>query len=873
MRIPTGMRLLAVKGQGDTMREWSQENETLVVRLHAAVKESYRLELRFERILEDTPQSLTVPFPQAEGVLRESGHIVLGYEEGIHVRIAGRTGPLSQLDPDEVPAALREHLGVGFEYLAHPVSLELEVEKILPVVRAESVTVAKLGQEEDAWIGWVDYSIAKAGLFRLQLGVPERWNVASMGAPNSVEDYQVSGPDANGERVITVSLKKKEIGDFRLPFRLTAEGSIQQAGERNLGPPRIVGVDQDRGLFGVSVPRAWDLVTTGRQRLLDADVDELFRAGIMSQLGSDAGMPRAYRYRSQPASVRLRLEAKSTEIEVLAQHLVHVGDGSIKTTHILDYNILYAAVDSLRFSAPSTLENVPEKVEAAGKKEVKEVSLDQGTTVWELTLQAATLGGVTVTLSHEVELKALESGTPIDHVVPIVQAASDRAQGFVAVEKRGTLEIAATTENLESIDPSDLPDKLRRGSIYSAFRYIVPRPALTLRLTQYESETLAATIVNLLHLKSVLTEDGKLKSQATLLIQNTDEQYLEVRLAPGAEIFSLTVAGKAQPPNKKRRNTDHRLIPIPRSSGPGGNFPVVIVYDEPLRDTPLGSLGSVSVTSLEILGNVPVAKVEVDLFLPPEYAYLWWGGNLGRHTTAGLWPYFKRFVSLFTDTRDMVGRPAVAAPRPPRAAPPPEAISLDLPTRDLVPVRLETLSPVGTVRFTYVGRRLFTFLDLVAFLGAIAGGYYLVAYRRLSRLKVVGALVAVPLVAAWFTDSAIAEIYNSFFAGGIALALLLVVMEGVSHLKAFRAARRRLPPDPYLEEVTEETVTGADETMSEADESATLESEESPATESGTTAPASDRKTTRRKTKAAETPKTGGEPSTDSGEPRPSEED
>ena len=130
---------------------------------------------------------------------------------------------------------------------------------------------------------------------------------------------------------------------------------------------------------------------------------------------------------------------------------------------------------------------------------------------------------------------------------------------------------------------------------------------------------------------------------------------------------------------------------------------------------------------------------------------------VNKAVPVGLWPYFKRFVSLLTDTRDMVGRPAVAAPRSPRNIPQPAAISLHLPTRDLKPVRLETLSPVGTVSFTYVGRRLFTFLDLAAFLGTIVGGYYLIVHRRLSRLKVVAALVAVPLVAAWFTDSAIAE--------------------------------------------------------------------------------------------------------------------
>ena len=132
-------------------------------------------------------------------------------------------------------------------------------------------------------------------------------------------------------------------------------------------------------------------------------------------------------------------------------------------------------------------------------------------------------------------------------------------------------------------------------------------------------------------------------------------------------------------------------------------------------------------------------------------------------------------------------------------------VSLHLPTRDLKPVRLQTLSPVGNLSFTYVGRRLFTFLDLLTFLGAIIGGYFLVARFGFPPLKVTSALVVVPLVAAWFTSSAIAEIYNSCFAGGIVLCVFLVAMAATRQVTTsitcsprWMAGEPQLFPPPLL---------------------------------------------------------------------------
>ena len=84
------------------MREWAPDGEFLTVRLHSAIKKTYRLTLSFERILDETPETLTIPFPRAEDVLRESGWAVLSNDDGLIVRV-GSTQGLSQLDPEEVP--------------------------------------------------------------------------------------------------------------------------------------------------------------------------------------------------------------------------------------------------------------------------------------------------------------------------------------------------------------------------------------------------------------------------------------------------------------------------------------------------------------------------------------------------------------------------------------------------------------------------------------------------------------------------------------------------------------------------------------------------------------------------------------------------
>ena len=253
VRVPTAdnTRLVSVKGKN--IRQWDLEGDQLTVQLHSPVDSSYQLSLTFQRILAETPDSISIPLPRMEGVLRESGWLALAHDSTLDTHVVSANGT-SQLDPDEVPQALRAGMRVAFRYLAPPEPLTLAVTTITPVVRSNTTSVVSLGRERDIWVGFVDYMITKAGLFHLAIKVPERWSVEEIGDPSIVDGYQVSDP-AGGLRTITVNLKSRQLGKFRLPFRLTTTDGTGTQGETTLEPPIVVDSEQDRGLLGVAPPR------------------------------------------------------------------------------------------------------------------------------------------------------------------------------------------------------------------------------------------------------------------------------------------------------------------------------------------------------------------------------------------------------------------------------------------------------------------------------------------------------------------------------------------------------------------------------------------------------------------------------------------
>jgi len=798
---PKDMRLLSVKG--NNIREWATEQGVLQVRLHSPVKENYALALRFERVLTATPDKMDVPFPVLAGVLREDGFVTLANEAGLRVRVESSTG-LSQVDPKELPDPLkRPNLLAGFRYMAHPLALALKIEQVQPQIQSSVVAVVSLGVEEDGMFGWVDYQISKVGVFTLRLKAEGRWEPVTIGEPATVEDFQTA---AEGQyKVLTINLKNKALGAFRLPFKFTGP-SRAAAGELTLESVQVVGTQQDKGLLGVSAPKAFKLTTVDRAKMSSANVQQLFATGLLSQLPPDFDLPLAYSYNQQPASVKVALERRQTEIRVTGYHTVTLSEAGLEMTHKLEYVIEFAGVDKLQFSVPSTLDDRLLDIKCPGFKEKKKAGEKEGRSTWEVLLQEKTMGTVPVTISHKENLKESEPEKPQEITVPDIRAEEVKAEtGFIAVRKESAHEIEPTATGLEPLEAVNLPAEMRSSNVYLAYRYFQAERKLTLKLIRHVPVELAKAIVDLMRVTFVVSEEKKLAVSAELWVENEKgEQYLELLLGhKEARVRALAVNGVST--NPLERKDGGTLVKLAAAGGP---FPVQIIYSLPLAegDSKLGLLGGLSLSTMKVLegekrSDVPVNKIEAEVYVPEEYGYLGFRGTLHARPAGAPASNTLAWINALRQQRGVA-----AIDRPPPL--------LGAFVTQGRPLSFQTLAPVGTLSLYYCDHRLLWVFDILVFLAAILAGVLLTRKKagagegrgprgglpRLEPLWVCLALVLIPLCLRWFSTSDARELFAAWLIGGLLLAAAFLLLRIAGAWRAWRDERLARAPDPFLEE-------------------------------------------------------------------------
>ncbi|MEM7231946.1 MAG: hypothetical protein AAF517_07230, partial [Planctomycetota bacterium] len=754
-----------------------------------------------------TPPSLSVALPRVENVRRETGWLALGHAGNLKVRVQSASG-LSQLDPEEIPPTLRQGLTFGFRYLAPPPAIDLGIETILPVVRSRVTSVITLGEDEDSWVGFVDYDITRAGIFRLELRIPRRWNVVEIGDDKTTADPQTTTPDAQASfQTITVKLKTRVIGNYRLPFLFSADGSSSTT-ESTFLAPQIVGTEQDRGLLAITAARSLELTTQEKTRLRSTDVQDLFRAGIMGRVSSETGTPLAYAYHDnradEPASVKLRVEPKNGEIHSVAQLLVEVDNDRLRFTHFLDYEILYSEVDSVSFLAPAALDDTL-KIESRDIKERRKSRTPEGQTLWEIVLQAPTVGNVSLTVTHLAELGALEAGKPSTQATTLLRPQKvDSETGFVAIKKEGTLEVKAEPKEMETIESTRLPDKLRRGKIGTALRYFSANPGLSLTLTRYDYEQLASASIDVLLLKSLVSDQPcRVTTKATFLVRNSGQQHLEILLPSGASVLDLRVQGKRANP-KKRKDGVGYLCPLPPPA-PDQTVVLEFVYAQDIKGE-LGSFGSVSFAGPQVLGDVPIGHTEIDLYVPQESRYLSWSGNARQ-----------------TARRELQVSGGGAS-------------GFELPTQYRRHIALSSYAPVTQIGFVYASPGVYQGLQGLALVVALAAGLLLGLRTNLSPLWASGVAILVPLAGAWFFRGPLTDVAECGIAGGGLAAAFFALRYGRVLFRNYREYRSSIAPDPYLEDAgapeTESAATGDQSNDAPPNESVPAATDAEPAPES-----------------------------------------
>jgi len=286
-------------------------------------------------------------------------------------------------------------------------------------------------------------------------------------------------------------------------------------------------------------------------------------------------------------------EAAKQDARVYAEvyTLVGIGDGLLRTTTTVQDTILFAGVNTLRFSLPKDMTLLD--VTGSG---IRDWNAKDGTL--EVVLNYAAEGSYSLQLQMEkvVGEKSQDLQAPV--VVPL---GVERAKGWVGVEARGNLEVAAgQVQGATAVDVRSLPAAIlgiTDQPVLLGYKYLGAEPSIPLEVAQHADVDVLVTLLDETRARTMWTRQGRRLTSVKYRVRNNRRQFLRLALPAGAELWSASVGGRAVQPAKA---ADGRvMVPLLRSQATGGSlaaFEVEVVYVESTEATPDNGRGTFEAT-------------------------------------------------------------------------------------------------------------------------------------------------------------------------------------------------------------------------------------------------------------------------------------
>ncbi|MCE9525204.1 MAG: hypothetical protein K8R36_04030, partial [Planctomycetales bacterium] len=325
------------------VQKWEKKIEgpiqTITISLFQAVRGAQNVTLELEKFSDDKEMAkdmgrkeVTVPDVKVLNVARQQGVVVARLGGSLRGEVATRNG-LLQIDAADLPAPLAgQDWPFAYRYAAHPYSLTLSVEKVRPQIEVDELVEVYLEPQQITLDLLAIFNIEKAGVFQLELDVPEGFDVRQVhgrdcggagAAAVAVDSHHVNEvvvdpakPMVKAKTRLVVNLSRKAIGKVALWVEL------QQRQERpelltptakttgiDIKIPRVAPskVNRVTGRFILYAPESLRVTPTDAKGLRSTSAAEALQ-GVESTRGGRFPQTRellAYAYTQEPVSLKL----------------------------------------------------------------------------------------------------------------------------------------------------------------------------------------------------------------------------------------------------------------------------------------------------------------------------------------------------------------------------------------------------------------------------------------------------------------------------------------------------------------------------------------------------------------------------------------
>jgi hypothetical protein len=628
------------KVEGANVRGWQAEkkadSQTVKITLLKAAKDQEKIFLVLSKtaaIGQGSEKEFSVELVQLKQAALHTGRILIRRSPLLDLRTLDRAG----MTRSDIPQELAKQIGAervasplnvqpfeaytfdrnpsaSLRFAADPVEAKMttKVESILKITDANRTLDAK-----------ILFQVKDRPVYRLQMYLPDDFRLDHL-LPG---DFEYSITTKNDRRLLTIFSTTGRSGNFDIRLQGTLG---KQTGLDKIALPRleVLGVERQQGDIAVQASDTYVVDASDLSHCEKVLLDR-FYGWLKPEQQSLTRL--ALQYRQGEYSGTLRLTPKKPEVTCDTLSNVRVTDRAIEETILLDFNIKNAGVRKFSFVLPWWMDKA--KINVPLLREKSNEPLDKSEKsprLVKIELQVEAMGLLRVLVENDRQLE----NTPQEVPIPKVNDVSV-SRRYVTLESYGRDEIIVDPAKLSGLEKllqgqkewSHLKDLLGRAV---TFAYLVApdagKPTLVYKSNERSAVQTAGARILLAETALLMDANGAYRAQQSLRLFNSTEQFLEIELPLGAELWTAQVAGESVKPVQDNPK-DPRGVKIPLVKTAAGDLDYPVVFSYGGKMPAIGNIASLSFPLARCV-NIKPELSQVNLFVPKDRQWFDFGGTM-----------------------------------------------------------------------------------------------------------------------------------------------------------------------------------------------------------------------------------------------------
>ena len=615
IKIPAGTTPLQVVG--NEVLKWTASGDLLTVDLTPGDRKTAGIRVLLETPSVLAPGTTMLPLPEIAGVRRSAGKFVVIGSRGVKIKdIAAGEGAVQAEGIFDNSIEQDKWYVAGYGFAVQPAAIKVSIEKVTPRFSADLDTLYEFKREAI----FVERTLALHGeegeIFESNFVMPAGEELISVNNEDNTEpDWKADGAavkirfgeglDSGGQRV------------FKIKSRMEPP-KWPETDEVTPGDLKIPGAEKINGYLALRADEMFRVETTGAEGLEKRDPRTTPVKGDFAW------------FRRESFQLHVKLSRRAPEVQAALLGYALPVDGALDVHGQLGFNILYSGVNKLRVKVPA---QSAEQFYFDGAQ-IAERNRDGDT--WTIVLQKEITGYYALKFHAVIPFDESQANFHVD--IPNVEPLDVKEQaGTWAVEANTSTEVTFDNAGMNELDPLHapvLPDYQPRHHVIGVYGYLGTQHSLKLNGVKHEAAPILTAVADRLDLDTTVSTSGAERHQAVFYIRTVGDQFLDVTLPAGSNVWSLTVDG--QPLKPVSEKPDVVRVQLPATLDRTRATAIQLVYET--RRKEWRASGGYSLVAPQLDARIPVLQSHWRVWLPDGFTYTAFDSNLQKEATAAATP-------------------------------------------------------------------------------------------------------------------------------------------------------------------------------------------------------------------------------------------